>query len=138
MPLSGEENKKPLVEIIAYCLNPNHFHFILKEVENQGISLFFQKILSRYVRYFNQKYNRRGPLFESRFKHKLINTDQYFKHLVEYIWNNPIKLIRADYVSKDLLNEKIILSEIEKEFAKNYIYKFFALGKAQGNTQGNK
>lgn len=114
-----------LVEIFCYTLMPNHFHFILKEICERGISLFFQKVLSQYVGYFNKKYNRRGPLFESRFKDKVIDTDYYFEHLVTYIWDNPIKIIRPGYSSKDLLNGKINLSIEEKEFTKNYPYKYF-------------
>lgn len=100
--------EQKLVEIYCYTLMPNHFHFILKEIQQKGISLFFQKILSQYSGYFNRKYNRRGPLFESRFKDKPINTNHYFKHLSKYIWNNPIKLIRPDYLSTNLLSEKIV------------------------------
>lgn len=130
MSRSGRDNL--LVEIYCYTLMPNHFHFILKEISEKGISLFFQKILSQYSNYFNKKYNRRGPLFESRFKDKLIDTDQYFDYLVEYIWNNPVKLIRSDYVSKDLLNEKISLSHKEREFAREYQYKYFVSRSGRG------
>jgi putative transposase len=121
-----------LVKIFCYTLMPNHFHFILEEITERGVSLFFQKILSQYVRYFNKKYQRRGPLFESRFKDKIIEDDLYFLHLINYIWNNPIKIINPTYQSKDLLNGKIILSQKEKDFARNYPYKFFPL--AQGKN----
>lgn len=118
-------NSDKLVHIYCYTLMPNHFHFILKEIKEKGISLFFQKILGQYSQYFNKKYNRRGPLFESRFKDKIVENDQYFEHLITYIWNNPIKIINPSYVSKDLLNGKIELSEQEKVFANTYPYKFF-------------
>jgi putative transposase len=113
-----------LVNVISYCLMPNHFHLILQEKTEGGISLFLQKVLSGYVSYFNKKYNRTGALFGSRFKDKLIHDETYFKHLLTYIWNNPIKILNPNYDSKDLLNGKIELSEEELNFAKNYPYKF--------------
>ena len=55
----------------------------------------------------------------------MVDSDQYFEHLVGYIWNNPIKLIRPDYNSRDLFNGLIELTEEEKEFAEKYSYKKF-------------
>jgi len=118
-------NSKKIVDIFCYCLMPNHFHFIIKELEKNGISLFFQKMLSGYVFYFNKRHTRSGSLFGSRFKDKLIEDDIYFKHLVTYIWNNPVKIINPNYNSKLLLNNEITLNAEEKFFAKNYPYKYF-------------
>lgn len=117
--------KTKLVDVFCYTLMPNHFHFILKELTCGGISKFMHKVLGAYATYFNDKYGRVGALFGQRFKDKLIDTDQYFEHLVGYIWNNPIKLIRQDYSSKDLFNGDIKLTEQEKNFALNYPYKKF-------------
>jgi putative transposase len=118
-----ESLDEKLVTIFCYCLMPNHFHFVIRENIKDGTSLFFQKILSGYVSYFNKKYKRTGALFGSRFKNKLVDTDIYFKQLIQYIWNNPIKLIRPDYDSIKLLNGEIKLNSKEKLFAKNYTYK---------------
>lgn len=120
-----ERDTKKLVNIFCYTLMPNHFHFVLKGLIEGGVSLFLQKVLGQYSNYFNKKYKRVGPLFESRFKNKLIDSDQYFEYLVGYIWNNPIKLINSKYKSIDLFYEKIKLNEKEKEFALNYPYKYF-------------
>jgi hypothetical protein len=119
------ENITRLVDVFCYTLMPNHFHFILKGLIEGGTSLFMQKILFRYARYFNDKYKRVGSVFGERFKDKLVDTDQYFEHLVGYIWNNPIRLINPRYSSKDLFNGKIKLSKTEKAFSKNYSYKHF-------------
>ncbi len=113
----------PLVKIISYCLMPNHFHFILQEKTEGGISLFIQKILSGYATYFNKKYNRTGSLFGSRFKDKLVGDDIYFKQLIYYIYHNPIKLIRKDYDSKKLLRGEIYLNAEEVRFLKTYPYR---------------
>jgi REP element-mobilizing transposase RayT len=58
--LSGE----PLVSIVAYCLNPNHFHFVLKQLVDGGISKFMQKLQGGYTYYFNVKNSRSGSLFQ--------------------------------------------------------------------------
>ncbi len=57
-----------LVDIVAYCLLPNHFHFILKPLTDDGITRFMQRIGTGYVKYFNRKYQRSGSLFQGRFK----------------------------------------------------------------------
>lgn len=114
-----------IVDIFCYTLMPNHFHFIFKEIKKFGISRFLQKVLGTYTLYYNKKYNRVGSLFGQRFKDKIVDSDEYFNHLVGYIWNNPIKLIKPNYKSSDLLNGLIELTDEEKEFAKNYLYKEF-------------
>ena len=78
-----------LVEIIAYCLMPNHLHLVLKQLSDQGISIFMSKILNSYTRYFNILHKRKGPLWESRFKHILIEKDEQLLHLTRYIHLNP-------------------------------------------------
>ncbi|MFA5872011.1 MAG: transposase [Parcubacteria group bacterium] len=57
-----------LVEIIAYCLNPNHYHFILRQVAEKGIEKFMQRLGTSYTKYFNQKNSRTGALFGGKFK----------------------------------------------------------------------
>ncbi len=86
--LSGNQS---LVAIAACCLNPNHFHFILKQLENGGISKFMQKSLGGYTNYFNAKYSRTGSLFQGTFKSHHIYDDNYFKKLIGYVnFNNEI------------------------------------------------
>ena len=74
-----------LVEIIAYCLNGNHYHLILKQVADDGISKFMQKVGTGYAMYFNKKYKRRGSLFSGKFKSKHIDTDGYLRHVGVYV-----------------------------------------------------
>ena len=86
------ERKQPLVEIAAYCLMPNHFHLVLKEIKQGGISLFMQKIITGYTMYFNKKNERTGALFSSTFKSKHVSDDRYLKHLISYVHMNPVEL----------------------------------------------
>jgi len=79
-----------IVQIICYCIMPTHFHLILKQLKADGISIFLNNVQSSYSHYFNLKHNRKGPLWESRFKNILIQTDEQFIHLTRYIHLNPV------------------------------------------------
>lgn len=79
-----------LVNIIAYCLMPTHLHFILEELAAGGISKFMNRILSSHTHYFNPRYNRKGHLWEGRFKNILIDDDSYLLHLTRYLHLNPV------------------------------------------------
>lgn len=91
-------NKEPLVEIHGWCLMKNHYHLLLSEVEEGGITKFLMKLNVGYAKYFNKKYKRSGTLFQSRTKKVLIAKDAHFLHILNYIHLNPL-----DY-SRDLRN----------------------------------
>jgi len=73
------------VNFICYCLNPNHYHFILKQLVDRGIEKFMHRLGVGYAKYFNQKHDRKGVLFEGPFKATLIDTDEYLLHLSVYV-----------------------------------------------------
>ncbi len=81
-----EEEK--LVEIVAYCLNANHYHLILKEVSEDGIAKFIQKIATGYTRYFNEKYKRTGGLFQGRYKRVEVESNPQLLYLSAYVNGN--------------------------------------------------
>lgn len=87
-----------LVEIICFCLMPNHCHFMLKQVEEDGISKFMSQFTNSYTRYFNVKNKRSGPLFRGKFKAKRVETDEQLVHLSRYIHLNPY----SSYVVKTI------------------------------------
>ncbi|MFA6159777.1 MAG: transposase [Parcubacteria group bacterium] len=80
--------QEPLVEIIAYCLNPNHYHFILKQIEDSGIERFMHKIGTSYTKYFNKKNKRSGVLFQGVFKSVHIDSNEYLLYLSAYVNKN--------------------------------------------------
>ncbi|MFZ2167358.1 MAG: transposase [Minisyncoccia bacterium] len=92
-----ERTGTPLVEIVAYCLMPNHFHLLIREAEEGGISKFMQKITTGYTMYFNKKNERNGSLFQGRFKATHVADDRYLRYLISYIHLNPIKLIEPKW-----------------------------------------
>lgn len=81
-----------LVKIVAFCIMPTHFHLILYQNENNGISKFMAKVLNSYSRYFNLRNKRKGPLWEGRFKNVLVDKDEQLLHLTRYIHLNPVSV----------------------------------------------
>lgn len=79
---------EPLVAFVAYCLNPNHFHFILKQLVDGGVAKFMQKLQAGYTYYFNVKNSRSGSLFQGTFKSHLISNENYFNKIIGYTNKN--------------------------------------------------
>ncbi len=77
--------RKPLVRIMADCLKPNHFHLLLQELQDRGISKFMQKFGVGYTKYFNKKYERVGPLFQGAFKAVEVKSNEQLMYLIAYI-----------------------------------------------------
>ena len=84
------KNFSKRLELLAYCLMPNHFHILLFQNDSYAIQEFMQSIVTAYSMYFNLKYTRRGAVFESRYKASLIDNDPYLQHIVKYIHQNPV------------------------------------------------
>lgn len=79
------------INVIAYCLMPNHYHFLLEQRSNQPVSTFVSMLFNSYVQKMNQIWDRKGLLFRARFKHVLVDRDEYLIHLCRYIHLNPVK-----------------------------------------------
>lgn len=94
------------VNIGAYVLMPNHFHLLIQEKEEGGISKFMQKLLTAYTMYFNRRMERNGALFQGKFKATHANGDAYLKYLISYIHLNPIKLIEPKWKEAGIKNIK--------------------------------
>lgn len=83
---SGER----IVDVHSWCLMKNHYHMVLSERVEGGISLFLQKVNAGYAKYFNEKYTRAGTLFQGRTKKILIQRDAHFLFILHYIHLNPL------------------------------------------------
>jgi len=90
------KDEKQLVQIIAYCIMPTHFHLILKQITENGISLYLRDFQNSYSHYFNTKHKRKGPLWESKFKNVLVKNDEYLFHLTRYLHLNPVTAFLVD------------------------------------------
>ncbi len=86
----SEQYISPKVDVLAYCLMPNHFHLLLKQNEEGGITWYLQHLINSYVHYVNTKHERIGPLFQGRFRAILMTSDEQLLHVVRYIHLNPV------------------------------------------------
>ena len=115
--LLNVERDSELVDIGVYCIMPNHFHLLVKEKTEKGISRFMQKLTTAYTMYFNIKNDRNGNLFQGVFKATHVNTDEYLKYLFSYIHLNPIKIIESEWKEKGIMDIKK-----SKKFLESYLY----------------
>lgn len=88
------------ISVIAYCLMPNHFHFVFRQNTQHSISDCMHRIFNSYSKAFNKRYNLSGTLFEERFKAKLVDLNEYLVHLCRYVHRNPLEARLVDEVSE--------------------------------------
>lgn len=86
------KNYSEEIEMVAYCLMPNHFHFLVKQKADSSMQGFMRSLATRYSMYFNKRYERVGKLFQGPYKAVLVTEDQYLLHLSKYIHTNPAEL----------------------------------------------
>jgi putative transposase len=110
------------IELLAFCLMPNHFHMIIKQKDKNSIKKFTQSLFTRYSMYFNKKYSRVGSLFQSKYKATNAINEDYLLDLTKYIHLNPVKnLVNAyssysDYLGLTntvWLNTKIVMNKFK-------------------------
>ena len=99
-------NKQPLVHIHFFCLMPNHYHLMVSPVTEDGISRFMKKLNMGYARYFNEKNDRTGALFQGKYKSILIEKDAHFLYLPYYIHFNPLDLKIPEWREHKIRNPK--------------------------------
>ncbi len=121
MEMFDLEKPGRLVSIGAYCLMPNHFHLLVKEETENGISILMKKVLTGYSMYFNKKHQRSGKLFEGPFKATHADNDDYLQYLFAYIHLNPVKTLDPDNWEKKI----IARPEQAYDFLRRYGYSSF-------------
>ncbi|TSC68578.1 MAG: hypothetical protein G01um101456_573 [Parcubacteria group bacterium Gr01-1014_56] len=112
---------QPLVDIGAYCLMPNHFHLLVREIQDGGISLFMQKLTTAYTMYFNIRHERSGALFQGKFKATHADDDRYLSYLLAYIHLNPIKLIDPKWKENGIRNQRRAKLYLERYAYSSYL-----------------
>ena len=129
------------IELLSFCLMPNHVHLLIKQKDKNAIKKFTQSLFTRYSIYFNRKYRRSGSLFQGRYKATNVIDKDYLLDLSRYIHKNPLKYtkdliesyssysIYLGLVNTAWVNKNIILDYFNKsEFMKRHnikSYKYF-------------
>lgn len=119
-PTKPTREKKEVVDILAWCLIPNHPHVFAQEKVHGGISLFSKKIIGGYTKHFNEANKREGVLFQGRTKIIKVSRDAHLIHLPFYIMTNPLDLIEPKWREKGIRNLKRAV-----DFLENYRYSSF-------------
>lgn len=125
------ERDEPLVAIGAYCLMPNHFHLLLKEIVEGGIVKFMQKIGTSYTMYFNIKNKRVGSLFVGPFRSRHVDDDRYLARIVPYIHVNPVEIFEPQWKEGVVKN----IRSLERKLS---AYPYSSFPDYQGNTRVEK
>lgn len=81
---------KKIIEIICFCLMPNHYHFLLKQIKDGGVSEFLRKLANSYAKYYNVRQSRNGSVFQGEFKAVLMENNEQLIHVSRYIHLNPL------------------------------------------------
>lgn len=102
----------PIVSIGAYCLMPNHFHLLIKEIMKGGIARFMQKVGTAYTMYFNAKNERVGNLFMKPFRARHVGDDYYFQQVLQYIHCNPAELYEPEWKLGKVKNMKLLQEKL--------------------------
>jgi putative transposase len=88
--------KRYPVDILCYCIMPNHFHMLLREnaimsKTRSNISCFMQQLQNSYAKYYAIKYKHSGRVFQGVYKRKLIENESYYLQIKDYIPQNPVR-----------------------------------------------
>lgn len=113
-----------ICKILSYCIMPDHYHFLLKILEDNSLSQLINNIENSFTRYFNIKFNRKGPLWQSAFKSVEIKSNTQLLHVSRYIHLNPTtnRLVNTpeDWLLssyKDFVSDKNLLNSFMKEIS---------------------
>jgi len=100
--LFSEHIDQSLVDIFAYTLMPNHFHLVIRQKTDGGVSTFMKKLATAYSMYFNLKYGHSGVLFQGRFKSRHVGNEAYFRYIFAYVHLNSLDLFQSGWEEKGL------------------------------------
>ena len=116
--VNQQKERDPLVRIMVDCLMPNHYHLLIEELKEKGITRFMHKLNGGYTGYFNNKYERSGSLFEGPFRAVLVDNEAYLQQLLVYInVVNPGQLIEPELKERGIKDINAIV-----KFAEEYLW----------------
>jgi putative transposase len=106
--------RKLLVEILAFCLMPNHYHLLLRPLVEDGLVKFMKRLNMGFAHYFNHKYERTGALFEGRYKSVSITNESHFIYVPYYIHCNPLDLCEPEWREREIKHFREAYRFLEK------------------------
>lgn len=114
--VNPSSSRERIVDIHGWCLMKNHYHLLLSERSEGGLSLFMRKLNIGYANYFNERYKRSGTLFQGRTKKKHVDSDAYFLHILNYIHFNPLDYLSGakKWREREIASEKTALAYLRK------------------------
>ncbi|MFH1656586.1 MAG: transposase [Candidatus Nealsonbacteria bacterium] len=114
--LSVIDKRDRLVDILAFCFMPNHIHLLVKQIKDNGITKFMNKVGAGYGGYFNRKYERKGHVFQNRFDLVPIKSNNQLKITFTYIHANPISIIEPKWKEIGIKNPEKVIKFLEQEY----------------------
>lgn len=140
----AREYLNPVVDVYAYCLMPNHYHFVVKVKSEEELEYFqpmeqvckgihskasmvskqFGKLINAYTQAFNKYHGRHGALFERPFKRKSIDSEDYLRKCIIYVHQNPLR-IGEDIKSYRFSSYRDLFSEVETNLKREDVIKLF-------------
>ncbi len=109
------EGFKDKIQLVAYCLMPNHFHLLFFQDDFDAITRLMRSVATGYSVYFNKRHKRTGPLYEGRYKASKINSQEYWGHISRYIHLNPQDIGR-DYKKYEFSSYKNYVGQRKSEW----------------------
>jgi len=102
-----------IVEILAFYFMPNHIHLLLRQIKKDGISQFMRKLGAGYATFFNNKYDRKGHLFQGRFRAVYIKTNNQLRNAFVYVHTNGISLLEPKWKENGIKNPEKVIKFLE-------------------------
>jgi|SRR3989344_7129449 len=116
-----EQPKKSLVDVFAYTLMPNHFHLVLRQKKERGITTFTRKVLTGYSMYFNLVHDHSGILSQGAVKSRVVLNEPYFRYIFAYVHLNPLSLTHPGWEK----NKSVLEVKSAQKSLSNYKYSSF-------------
>lgn len=119
--LTSVDSRDKLVEVLAFCFMPNHFHLLIRQLKEGGISKFMAKLGTGYGGYFNRKYSHQGHVFQRTFTAIHIENEEQLKIVFTYIHTNPLSLIEPKWKELGIKDPERAIKFLEKYKWSSYL-----------------
>jgi len=115
--------REPIVDIHGWCIMGNHYHLLVSEIAEGGVTMFLRKLNVGYAKYFNERYKRVGTLFQGRTKKVRIASNAHFLHILHYIHLNPLDFLKSaqEWRTLEIGNAKTALKHLDEYRWSSYL-----------------